>query len=328
MSEQPRLTVDNYGTFAEEYDNYFNDQLPFRNNLIKLNSLIDYFVFDRSANSKVIIGKYNWLFYDNKDDGDPIGCYQGNNLYTEAELQEIAENCVKQRNFLAERNIEFIIFIAPNKERIYSEDMPDRFGTPADNYRVLQIVNYLKENTDLRVVYPYEELMSVKEYLDDNIYYKTDTHWNQIGGYVGAAALLKELGINMPSIEDDRIHITKINNRAGNFASMLHLLKELTFADFDYQVDGYETHNVQNLEEDFNTVFRYVADNADPRKLYVRRDSFSTAMAPYIGSQFNESYFRYSNTYSYEDFAEQHPDVYVYETVERLAYTLKDFSIQ
>lgn len=207
-------------------------------------------------------------------------------------------------------------------------DMPDRFETPADNYRVLQIVNYLKENTDLRVVYPYEELMSVKEYLDDNIYYKTDTHWNQIGGYVGAAALLKELGINMPSIEDDRIHITKINNRAGDLASMLHLLKELTFADFDYQVDGYETHNVQNLEEDFNTVFRYVADNADPRKLYVRRDSFSTAMAPYIGSQFNESYFRYSNTYSYEDFAEQHPDVYVYETVERLAYTLKDFSIQ
>ena len=92
MSEQPRLTVDNYGTFAEEYDNYFNDQLPFRNNLIKLNSWIDYFVFDRSVNSKVIIGKDNWLFYDNKDDGDPIGCYQGNNLYTEAELQEIAEN--------------------------------------------------------------------------------------------------------------------------------------------------------------------------------------------------------------------------------------------
>ena len=119
-----------------------------------------------------------------------------------------------------------------------------------------------------------------------------------------------------------------ITDKTCAIASMLHLLKELTFADFDYQVDGYETHNVQNLEEDFNTVFRYVADNADPRKLYVRRDSFSTAMAPYIGSQFNESYFRYSNTYSYEDFAEQHPDVYVYETVERLAYTLKDFSIQ
>lgn len=155
MSEQPRLTVDNYGTFAEEYDNYFNDQLPFRNNLIKLNLLIDYFVFDRSANSKVIIGKDNWLFYDNKDDGDPIGCYQGNNLYTEAELQEIAENCVKQRNFLAERNIKFIIFIAPNKERIYSEDMPDRFETPADNYRVLQIVNYLERK------YGFESRLSI-----------------------------------------------------------------------------------------------------------------------------------------------------------------------
>ena len=59
MSEQPRLTVDNYGTFAEEYDNYFNDQLPFQNNLIKLNSLIDYFVFDRSANSNESYFRYS-----------------------------------------------------------------------------------------------------------------------------------------------------------------------------------------------------------------------------------------------------------------------------
>lgn len=58
---------------------------------------------------------------------------------------------------------EFVIFIAPNKERIYYEYMPAQYGLPADNYGALQIYNYLKSNTDLKVVYPYAEIMDAKQ---------------------------------------------------------------------------------------------------------------------------------------------------------------------
>ena len=51
-------------------------------------------------------------------------------------------------------------------------------------------------------------------------------------------------------------------------------------------------------------------------------------MAPYIGSQFNESYFRYSNTYSYEDLEKQDPDIIVYEVVERNIDQLGSFSFK
>ena len=67
----------------------------------------------------------------------------------------------------------------------------------------------MRENTDLRVVYPYEELIESKDKLDNNIYYLTDTHWNFVGGYIGSVELLKELGIDMPSVDDDAISITK-----------------------------------------------------------------------------------------------------------------------
>lgn len=327
LAAQPRLTIDGYETYAEEYENWFNDNIPFRNNLISLNTAIDFFVFNKSTNDSVIKGKHDWLFYGNVGDGDPVSCYQGTNLLSEEELQAIAQNCIKQSTFLEEQGKEFILFIAPNKERVYSENMPDKYGEPADNYRALQVYNYLKENTDLRVLYPYDEVMRAKE-VGDAIYYKTDTHWNEIGGYVGASALLLELGIEMPDILSDDITVTKTNDTAGDLAGMLNLTRQLQKTDCDYSVEGYDNHQMENVEWDFFTMFSYKAVNADPRTIYVIRDSFSTAMAPYIGSQFSEAYLRHKSTYSYEEMEALDPDIVVYEVVERYVSDFGGFSIQ
>lgn len=328
LASKPRLTVENYKSFPEEYNNYYNDNIPFRNNLITINTAIDYFVFGKSTSDNVIIGKNNWLFYSRNDDGDPIGCYQGTNLITDEQLQAIAQNCIKQKDFLAEQGKEFIIFVAPNKERINYEYMPQKYGMPADNYQALQIIEYLKNNTDVRIVYPYDELINAKNILSQNIWYKMDTHWNYIGGYIGAAALLKELGIELPNIDSKQITITTGENTSGDLASMLNLTEQLKFADYEYSVSGYDNHNAQVIEKDFNTVFSYQAQNADSRSIYVIRDSFSTHMADYIGAQFDKSYFRHRNTYTFDDFVSQDPDIVVYETVERYISGLSSFSIQ
>lgn len=324
---QPRLTLDGYATYSDDYESWFNDNIPFRNNLITLNTAIDFFIFNKSTNNRVIKGSDDWLFYADASDGDPIGCYQGTNLLSEEELQNIAQNCMNQRDFLEEQGKEFVIFIAPNKERVYSEYMPDRYGEPAENYRVLQVYDYLKENTDIRIVYPYAEIMRAKA-VGSNIYYKTDTHWNEIGGYVGAAALLEELGIDMPDVLSDDVTISKVNNTAGDLANMLNLTKQLQNTDYVYSVEGYDNHQMECLEWDFYTVFSYQATNVDSRKIYVIRDSFSTAMSSYIGSQFSESYFRHVDTYSYDDLTTQDPDVVVYERVERKVDALGSFTIQ
>ncbi len=328
LAVRPKLSINSYSSYSKEYEKYFNDNIPFRNNLIAINTAIDYFIFNKSTNAKVIAGKDNWLFYSGTDDGDSIGCYQGTNLLSEEELKTLAQNCLKIQSYLNDVGKEFIIFIAPNKERIYHDKMPEKYGAPADTYKALQIVEYLRKNTNVRVVYPYAELMSAKEVLEENIYYKTDTHWNYIGGYIGAASLLKELGIEVPGIESDEITITADNNIAGDLAGMLNLKKCLIYTDHEYTVNGYNTHNVSNIKWDFPTAFIYHAENADPRKIYIYRDSFATRMSVYIGSQFTDTYMRHKNTYSYEDFAEQDPDIFVYETVERYADKLMTFSIQ
>ncbi len=324
-AEVPELSLSTYRSFPTLFTSYLSDRIPFRNELISLNSSIDYYVFHKSTSDYVLPGKDGWLFYVRESDGDPLSCYQGTNLYTEEELQLIADNCLQFREVLKEYGIEFVLYFAPNKERIYYENMPDEYGLPADNYGVLQLVNYLRENTDLRVVYPYEELMEAKEQTEYNIYYKTDSHWNQIGGYVGSAAMLKELGIDMPSLTADEIAITEGDATSGDLAQMLYLSKQMKGVDHNYEVSGYDSHQMQITAYDFSAAITAEADEtADLRRLYVIRDSFSTAMVPFVGSQFQSTCFRHLSTYTFDDLINYEPDIVVYELVERNSYALKN----
>lgn len=320
MKEMPLLRADTYESFSTEFSDYFGENIPFRNELISLNSLIDYFIFDVSSNEDVIVGKDDWLFYNKTDDGNPVGCYCGNDMLSDTELQVIAAKWEYMNEILSGQGKEFVLFILPNKERVYPEYMPSRYGIPAKEYQALQVVNYLRDNTEIRVVYPYEELIEAKESIDKNIWYKSDTHWNKIGGYVGACALLKELGIYLPPVDGKEISINDNGPRAGDLADLLNLRKVLQKNDREYTVEGYNTHDMEIVYENYSTDYHYKAVNADPRKIYIVRDSFGGNMSNYIGSQFSETNMRNIMKYNYDNLSDFDPDVIVFETVERYLY--------
>lgn len=329
MAPRPAFDTASYGSYAASYEAYFNDSLPFRDALIAFNSKWNYFVFHSSVNDNVILGKDGWLFYANKEDGDPIACYQGQNLYTEEQLAQIAANLCNIKAFLDARGIEFVVLIAPNKERMYPEMMPDIYGQPASEYAALQVVRYIKEHTDIRIIYPYKELMMAKRQLEGRLlYHKVDTHWNYLAGYIASRTLLQEFGIDLPEITSSTIQISEIDNAWSDLAAMIHLSKQLEKNEPDYLVSGYEEHQVVNDKWDFPTELIYHAVDADPRDIYIVRDSFCSAMSGYIGSQFNSSYMIHSSLYGIENFIEHDPDIFVLETVERAVSVLGVFDIQ
>ena len=312
LAALPSLSVSGWSQFPKEFDRYFNDHIPFRNELVTLNNSIDYYVFQSPSDRRVLIGRDNWLFFSDKGDGDPVACYQGTNLLSEEELAALAENCLRQQEYLASLGKEFVIFIAPNKERVYSEYMPWEYGAPAEQSRVRQIVDYLREHTSLRVVYPYEELMRAKETLAESIYYKTDTHWNPLGACVGSRALLRELGITFPDLTAGELSVTDLGPYTGDLADMLGMSNLLDTVDRDYAVERY------TLPE---------TEKADPRKFLMIVDSFGIGPIPYLQSQFTNSDFITWQDYTADFLPAFNPDVVVYEVVERLADRLAAFSL-
>ena len=90
-----------------------------------------------------------------------------------------------------ERGIQLQICIWPNKNQVYSEYLG---LTPATTTkRVDRLVEYVQNNSDVKIIYPLKELKSAKPYAD--MYLKYDTHWNCAGGFVGYQAMLASLGL-------------------------------------------------------------------------------------------------------------------------------------
>ena len=336
----PRLDTGNYekrplagmpsfgeGT-PEEYVggilDYLEDHRPFHNQLVRLNNFVDYYVFHRDPNGEVLPGKDGWLFYSSKRDGDPVSAYKGRNLFTEEELSRIAENLTVTRDSLAAEGAEFVLLILPDKERMYPEFMPDYLGEPADEYGAAQLIDYLRENTGIRVVYPYEELMEAKEKTGALIYLQTDTHWTDVGGYTGAYALCRELGVPMLPPDSPELTVIRKKPETGDLVTMMNLGPFIP-PESSFRFTGYDVHGVEEEKWDFFSEFIYHCKGADPRKLFVVRDSFGTALSDALGAQFDDSFMVHYQYYRPEMAAEQDPDIYVYECVERLLPNLLNF---
>lgn len=329
-TEKPEFTWKTIREFPTEYETYYNDVTPFHDKLIQANSLLNLYVFKESPLSNVIIGKDGWLFYNpDGGDGDPVDDYRGENYYSEEYLAETAANLTAVKKQLNQRGMEFAVVVAPNKECIYGDSyLTAEYRRENDVTRGDQMVTYLKENTDVTVVYPKDAILSaIEEYPKETFYYKTDTHWNQLGAYIGTKELLKELNVNLPELSE--LDIQKHSGMAGDLAGMLEMTEQMNY-DNVYELNGYQkTVNSYSIELDNlgEEKLLYSAMQGDERKIMIVRDSFALSMAPYISGQFNECVLVYRGQYAPQVLKEQKPDIVVLEVVERYIPYLHDFYV-
>jgi hypothetical protein len=329
LADLPSFDAKKADRFHTGFETYFSDHLPFRNQLIFLNNYIDCRLFRVSDSDSVVIGRHGWLYYNGKQFNveDPEADYAGTNLYSAAELDSLAKNLIKMRDELASKDCEFVVFIAPNKEHVYPENLPAAYGAPAEKRRMEQVVAYLKANTDLTVICPYDELLKTRSTDPDRqLYYKYDSHWNNLGSYIGSGMLDEALGHKMPSL--DTLNITTARSPRYDLATMLHLGNLLT-DDPNYVVNGFTAHTIKTEYNDERTEFRSKNENGDgdPRKLFIIGDSYSTMMEQYVACNFNETYLNLYYNYEPEMLSREKPQVLVYETVERYIGNMMTFSL-
>ena len=329
LAPMPEISAANIENIPSGFESWFNDHLPFRNQLLTLNGRIDYDLLHSSTSESVIIGKDGWLFYKGAQANheDPVSDYMGTNLFTQEELERIRENMLAARDELASRECRFIIYIAPNKERVYSEYMPAAYGEPAENCRMNQVVDYLRETTDIPVICCYDDIMAYRRaHPDEEIYFKYDTHWNELGAYIGSLELVRELGFELPSPED----VTKQDMGQGTFdlARLIHLGNTLKY-DYAPYLQDYSEHEVIGENNEQHTEYRFYnpENDADHQKLFVIGDSFSSFLAPYLVCHYNNAYVNFYYNYKYRQLDEENAQVVVYETVERYLGNMLTFSL-
>jgi len=322
LAQMPVFSLQEIDGYPKAVEEYYNDHLPFRDWLIKLYNSLQVHVFRTSSNENVILGKDGWLFYSSRTDGTSMECYDGSMLFTDEELAHIAANLTGAQRRLAEQGTELIVLIAPSKERIYSEYMPDHLGEPAQECMVNQVTAYLREHTDVRVVYPYEEMMAQKKADQDHLlYYRTDAHWNGRGAYIGAKALLAEMGIEIAPL--DQLETVAENPFPCDLASMLNVwgMDETGFKAAAVPKTAPQLETVSN--EEYGRM-EYVMEDAAPISLFMYKDSFGTPMARYLKYYLSHTTFEHTYSYDPSEMLAQQPDVFVLEVTERYIRRLRN----
>lgn len=313
LASRPVLNIDNYNEYPELYESYFNDALAFKNNLTNLNSRIKYNLFNISSNEAVIKGKDNWLFYDSKykNDGDVLADYQRTNYYSDNMLDKFKKSLNAKKEFLDSLGIEFYVYVASNKEEIYSEYMPDYYVRLKEQSKTDLVVDFLKENTDINIIYPKDTLVENKDKYQ--LYYKNDTHWNQYGAYLGFRELMTAMGMDTPSLEELAVDENLKTN--GDLANMINMSLELK--EIDPIVRYKKDIQVQLVEDKGKLMNRYKTTNLNGRKLLTYRDSFWVNMAPFLAREFEDSAFIWGVPFNYAQVEKEMPDVVILEVVER-----------
>ena len=102
-------------------ETYVNDRFGLRQQLVDINSLARYRLC-LSSTKEAVIGKDGWLFYTADKLMDQ---HTGVDIFTPAELEFWVRQIEADRDWLAKRGIAFYLMIAPDKNTIYPEKLPD-----------------------------------------------------------------------------------------------------------------------------------------------------------------------------------------------------------
>ena len=320
LASKPILVLTNINEYPKKYEEYFNDYLPFRNELVKLKNLSDIFVFKNILSKKLLIGKDKWLF-----NGNLVKKYIGIEKYnfTESELEIAKNNLIHFRDELKKKNIDFILMVCPDKEYIYFEYMPDYIKRKSIKNDTDIFVEYIKNNTDIKVVYPKEELLKYK--YKYQLYYKYDYHWNTLGAYIEYIELMKSLDIYVDNIDNVDIKDFDGNQsynlgvyQYNDMAYWLSLSKikyyndDKTYIISNYIIKNYETNYFISWNNFSYNSKSYKSKN----NIMIIRDSFGLNMIDYIATGFKQSEFIHIETFKNENITEYKPDIIVFQLVE------------
>ena len=204
--------------------------------------------------------------------------------------------------------VDFYVTALPNKEIIYEEYMPDTVARVDTVSRAEQLANYIWDNTDLVYVYPKQALLDAKA--EGQIYYQTDTHWNQKGAFVGMQQLMHEAyGVEAKNLDSVSFDITS-NDLAGDLAVIGGVADK-------YNID---------------TTYVFDADTADKAQYrdevaLVVGDSFSGFLSTIAKGYYKEVHWIYTKDFTMSMLDEYDADVVIWESVERYMETFLNVNL-
>lgn len=284
-------------------------QEPALYNLDFASTLLSRFFYPHGISTnpdQVLIGKEDWL-YLGEQYGNTISGKRRGTTVEDAEVARIIAHATHSwSQWLNLKGVStFRVMLGPDKGSIYPEFLPDWAQPVAESATDTLLANVSQElYVDTRLA-----LKAAKSQFSELLYYKTDTHWNSLGAWVAFQAFQTDIarteaGLRLLTEQD--VRISNVNERQGGDLAKFLRLKEMLW-DNEVAIDIMSESPIETEQYDFATGrLKYSGGNPEihtaQRPLLVKsknalnnkkvlwlRDSFGTAIAPFMAATFSET---------------------------------------
>lgn len=205
-----KVNFSTFSKFIPQLNYYINDNFGFRNILIKLYLYLKINILRTQKIFGSAIGNNGWIFEAPAPMND-YNAYYNNLIFSDEQLKRISNNLKSQNKVLKRLGIPFILITVPKKQSIYSEFYPFPEEN-AYNLKYKQLTSYLKTNYKGNFIDTQHYLLAAKK--DIPLYYKTDTHWNNLGAFTAYREIMNLLlkykpDLRLLTLDDFNVNIDK-----------------------------------------------------------------------------------------------------------------------
>jgi len=296
---------------------FWNDHLGFRVPMIRANSYLRYKLFNTSSSTRVRPGEQGWLYYH-----EAVEQHRTDMLLDARTLEEMTRILERRSAWLARRNIEYLVVLAPDKISIYPEFLP-AFTRCTGRTQADQLAEAMASHPEVQFLDLRPILRAAKP--QGLSYHRTDTHWNDLGALIAYRAIVARLEPWLPGLrplQDADFLVTAEPGSGGDLLDMLAIADMAGESRVRLQPRRPFTAREQKLDHPGVQAIHASANSQAPAaRLVAFGDSFLyfTSLKAYLGETFQRAVFvrERPGFFDPELIERERPDVVIQEVVER-----------
>lgn len=188
------------GSFQQAFDTFYQDHFGFRQRILGLARSVREALFDKSISEHVVIGDGGWRFF-NIDGSLPD--YMGAYHPSESDLSMWVNALQNKLAWFDRHDVQYVLIPIPGRMSVYSHYLPSRIRRHAGTTRLTGFRAYLDNHlagSELA-----QHVVDLGPVLDpdtaaDQLYFRTDTHWNDLGAYQAYAETMRAIKKWLPDL--------------------------------------------------------------------------------------------------------------------------------
>lgn len=227
---------------------------------------------------------------------------------------EIAHNLKLMQWSVQSQGAQFAVMIAPNKNTIYPEKMPQGYQPSRQDEQTQSNIDAFLQLMQANGISAADIKGILKDHKEEGLYYQRDSHWNKLGSLYGYNELMRSLGLE-PQILPGQSLETKADHR-GDLDEMLFPQGWMPEEDFYLLEQDVQYSPKLSQDELMNTWI----ETDCPQKhgsILMFRDSFGSNLVPYVAQSFQKAYFSRLEPYNLTRISSLQVQYVVIEKVER-----------